>query len=71
VIQLSENAIALKAADLWPHPVGTTVTLRRDDGSTFDTRTRSSADLLGGHSWVIWLEGVRGCVLLERVQVRP
>lgn len=67
--QLSEQAIALKAADRWPHPIGTPVTFRRDDGSELETFTRSSADIIG-QSWVIWLEGVRGCVLLSRVGVR-
>jgi hypothetical protein len=32
-----------------------------------ETRTRSKAEVLSGHSAVVWLEGVRGCYLLDRV----
>lgn len=50
------------------HPVGTPVTLRKDDGSVIETRTRARAEILSGHTPVIWLEGVRGCYLLSRVR---
>lgn len=33
----------------------------------FRTRTRSVAQVLSGHSAVIWLENVSGCYLLNRV----
>lgn len=33
----------------------------------FRTRTRSVAQILSGHSAVIWLEAVSGCYLLDRV----
>ncbi|WP_374650281.1 hypothetical protein [Rhizorhabdus sp.] len=31
------------------------------------TRTRSKAEVLSGHSAVIWLDGISGCYLLDRV----
>ena len=34
----------------------------------FRTRTRSEAQILSGHSSVIWLHGVSGCYLLDRVR---
>jgi len=33
----------------------------------FRTKTRSVAQVLSGHSPVIWLENVSGCYLLDRV----
>lgn len=47
--------------------VGTPVNLRRDNGDIVQTATRSPAEVLSGHSAVIWLDGVRGCYLLDRV----
>ncbi|BBB13619.1 hypothetical protein [Sphingopyxis sp. FD7] len=49
------------------YPIGQRVTLRKDDGSDVDTHTRARAAILSGHSAVIWLEGVKGCYLLDRV----
>lgn len=49
------------------YPIGQRVTLRKDDGSDVDTTTRARAAILSGHSAVIWLEGVGGCYLLDRV----
>lgn len=34
----------------------------------FKTRTKSEAQILSGHSAVIWLHGVSGCYLLDRVR---
>jgi hypothetical protein len=48
-------------------PIGTPVALRKDDGTTFITKTRSMAQMLSGHTAVIWVEGITGCYLLERV----
>lgn len=55
--------------DTWnkKHPVGTAIVLQRDGGDNLSTKTRSSAEILSGHSAVIWLEGVSGCYLLDRV----
>lgn len=49
------------------YPVGQVVTLRKDSGDGFATVTRSRAEVLSGHSAVIWLEGVSGCYQLDRV----
>jgi hypothetical protein len=57
------------AVDYWNriYPVGTHVTVRLDLGEVKKTRTRSMAELLGGHTPVVWLDGIAGCYLLERV----
>ena len=58
-----------RAAREWnaAHPVGTPVTVRLDGGEVRETVTRSSAAMQGGHTAVIWLEGVRGSYALSRV----
>ena len=58
-----------KAAGDWntAHPVGTRVRVALDDESTLDTTTVSPADVLGGHTAVIWVSGIRGAYLLSRV----
>lgn len=47
--------------------IGTPVSVRRDDGTAILTTTRSEAQVLGGHTAVIWLNGIAGCYLLSRV----
>jgi hypothetical protein len=55
------------------NPVGTAVTVKKDDMSTPDgfviveTITTSQAEVLSGHSAVIWLKDISGCYLLDRV----
>lgn len=49
------------------YPVGQAVNVRIDGGGTVQTKTRSPAELMSGHSAVIWLEGVSGCYLLSHV----
>lgn len=64
------NVKQLQAAcDAWnaAHPVGSSVTLMRDSGP-MPTRTRSAAEVLSGHSAVVWLDGVAGCYALDRVR---
>ena len=61
--QLKEQCDAFNAR----YPVGQRVTLRGDAGGGVSTVTRSPAQVLSGHSAVIWLEGVSGCYLLDRV----
>jgi hypothetical protein len=58
-----------KLVDEWnaKHAVGARVKLLKDDDSIVETVTRSRAELLSGHTAVIWLEGVSGCYCLERV----
>lgn len=48
--------------------VGAPVIFTRDSGSEFATTTRSKAEVLSGHTAVIWLVGVTGCYLLDRVR---
>jgi len=51
------------------HPVGTRVMLKKDFApEPIETRTRSEAQVLSGHSAVIWLEGVSGCYALDCVR---
>lgn len=47
--------------------IGQAVTVRKDDGEGLATVTRSQAQVLSGHSAVIWLEGISGCYLLDRI----
>lgn len=50
------------------YPVGTPVLVKMDDGSERQTRTRTPASVLEGHTGVVWLEGISGCYLLTRVR---
>lgn len=47
---------------------GTAVIVTRDDETTFETRTKTIAQVLNNHSAVIWVVGIAGCYLLERVR---
>lgn len=51
------------------HPVGTPVRVwtgfREGDGT--QTRTRSAASVLGGHTAVVWVEGHGACIALTHV----
>lgn len=49
------------------HQVGAAVTVQLDGGEVRETFTTSEAQVLSGHSAVIWLDGIRGCYLLDRV----
>lgn len=49
------------------YPIGQRVSVRKDAGDDAATITRSAAEVLSGHSAVIWLEGIVGCYLLDRV----
>lgn len=62
-----------KQCDAWneANHVGCNVILTKDNGVQVPTKTRSEAQILSGHSAVIWLEGVRGCYLLDRVKRMP
>lgn len=51
------------------HPVGADVFVKLDGkDEPYRTKTRSEAQILSGHSAVIWLENVSGCYLLDRVR---
>jgi hypothetical protein len=59
-----------QAVDKWnsTYQIGQAVLLLKDSGETVRTKTRSAAEVLSGHTAVIWLEGVRGCYMLSRVK---
>ena len=47
--------------------IGDQVAVRLDDGTTKLTTTRTAAQVLSGHTAVVWLDGITGCYLLSRV----
>ena len=49
------------------HPVGTEVILVKDLGEIVETEVRFPAEVLSGHTPVVWLKGISGCYLLSRV----
>ena len=53
------------------HQVGAAVSVKLDGGEIRNTVTTSEAQVLSGHTAVIWLDGVRGCYLLDRVSPQP
>lgn len=59
-----------KQCDAWnsANAVGAAVKVRLDSDEIRETRTRTEAQVLSGHSAVIWLEGITGCYLLDRVR---
>lgn len=59
--------------DAWngDNQTGVIVDVRRDNGDVLRTRTRSSAQMLSGHSAVIWVKGIAGCYKLDRVTRVP
>ena len=67
------RAAAFQLCDDWnaKHPIGTACSLRKDDGTVVETKTRSDAYVCNAGYAVIHLENVRGYYLLDRVQVQP
>lgn len=63
IFELRDQVVAFNTR--WP--VGQRVSVRMDDGSGKITTTRAPAEVLSGHSAVIWLDGISGCYLLDRV----
>ena len=49
------------------NPVGTKVTVVKDLGEKVETEVRFPAEILSGHTPVVWLKGISGCYLLSRV----
>ncbi|WP_426070225.1 hypothetical protein [Janthinobacterium sp. DSP2-3-3] len=49
------------------HQVGAAVSVELDGGEIRETITVSEAQVLSGHTAVIWLDGIRGCYDLDRV----
>ena len=50
------------------HEPGTDVIQTDDFGNESRTKTHSYAELLGGHTPVVWLAGRSGCYALDRVR---
>jgi hypothetical protein len=76
-MQMTTNRIAIPnprkaeaAARDWntKHRIGTLVEVRLDGGSLKETKTRSEAWVMGGHSAVVMLEGIAGGYSLRRVR---
>lgn len=67
--RLNDPKVQQRKVDDWNerYPVGQAVNVRIDGGGTIQTKTRGPAELLCGHSAVIWLDGLLACVLLSRV----
>jgi hypothetical protein len=55
--------------DAWnaANKIGAAVTYRKDNDKAILTKTSSLAEMLSGHTAVIWLDDIRGCVALSRV----
>lgn len=51
--------------------VGCNVVLTKDNGEQYPSVTTSEARVLSGHSAVIWVKGISGCYLLDRVKRMP
>lgn len=49
------------------NPVGAMVHVRKDNGEVVLSKTTAEASLLGGHTPVVWLDGISGCYDLSRV----
>ena len=49
------------------HPVGSSVTVVKDLGEEVDTTVKYPAQILSGHTPVVWLKGISGCYRLDRV----
>jgi len=52
------------------HDVGTPVLLTKDSGEAISTKTRSRAEIASSGHAVIWLDGVSGFYLLDRVKAQ-
>lgn len=65
------NLAKLQAmVDAWNarFPIGTPVVCKKDSGEKVETVTTSEAQVLSGHSAVIWMKDIRGCYDLSRVR---
>lgn len=68
--QRSTSAQLQRRIDDWNmlYPEGTPVQVTKDNGDKHMGLTRSRAEILSGHSAVIWVTGIAGCYALDRVQ---
>ncbi|WIW89272.1 hypothetical protein K3M67_04670 [Sphingobium sp. V4] len=67
---LNKPSLMQRECDEWNkrYPIGQAVVVRLDSGEDLHTKTSTEAQLLSGHSAVIWLDGISGCYLLGRVK---
>lgn len=49
------------------YPIGSDVNVKKDGGEIIQTKTTSEAYVMGEHTPVIFLEGIRGAYMLDRV----
>lgn len=49
------------------HPVGSAVIVVKDFGENVNTKVRCPAEILGGHTAVVWLDNISGAYSLDRV----
>jgi len=49
------------------HPVGSVVTVITDHGDKVVTKIKHPAEILSGHTAVVWLDEISGAYLLNRV----
>lgn len=52
------------------HPVGTRVLywMGRREGTGYESRTSTRAQLLSGHTAVVWVEGHSACIALSHIE---
>lgn len=69
---VQQSLTAASVIDAWnaAHPVGTPVQywpgVREGDG--WLSRTRTAAEVLGGHTPVVWVEGASSCIALTHIE---
>jgi hypothetical protein len=63
LLEQSKRASALKD--------GMSVEVTKDDGSIVRTKTRSDPWFMGGHTWMVLLEGFSGAYACARVKPAP
>ena len=49
------------------HPVGTSVIVIKDNGELLKTKVRHPAEIMGGHTAVVWLNDISGAYSLNRI----
>lgn len=49
------------------HPVDASVVVIKDDGERVKTSVKYPANIMGGHTAVVWLNGISGAYALNRV----
>jgi hypothetical protein len=71
--QLEDRVAALEVENFnLKHPVGTLVRYWRGEHAgrpSGEGPTTHAADLLGGHTPVVWIAGCSGCIALSHVEV--